>query len=111
MDAETVNVEAERADSSSLLQLYRAVLQLRRAEDALSVGTFATLDTGRDVLGFERAYQGRSFTILLNFSSLPQLVRLSLPRSARLVLSTSGAQRAIDERLLLEPNEGLVIRH
>ena len=110
-DATTVNVAAERNDPESMLTFYRALLRLRRAEAALSVGTVSLLDPGSDVLGFERTHQGRTLTMLFNFSASPQSVRLK-PTPAHIVLSTSLTRRsgATGSELALEANEGVVIR-
>jgi glycosidase len=96
-----------------MLSFYRALLHLRRAEDALSVGTFSLLELGRDVFGFQRAYQGRTLTILLNFSASSQPIRLNLPSSAQVVLSTSPTRRlgATESEPVLDANEGVVIRN
>ncbi|HEX3855468.1 MAG TPA: alpha-amylase family glycosyl hydrolase, partial [Polyangiaceae bacterium] len=91
-DAATVNVETERDDPSSMLSFYRALLRLRRAEDALSVGSYSALELGGDVLGFERFHQERRLTILLNFSASTQLTQLELPGSAEVIFSTCAAR-------------------
>jgi alpha-glucosidase len=112
-DAATANVAAERDDPTSLLSFYRALLHLRRSEDALTIGNFSLLELNPAVLGFERTHQARTLTILLNFSSEPQPVRLALPNSAKTVLSTAPTRplAEVGGALTLEPNEGLLIRH
>src|SRR3954467_14829289 len=53
-DWRSVNVAAQKRDASSMLSLYRALLALRRAEPALSVGTYASIAAGvDDVLAYE----------------------------------------------------------
>jgi alpha-glucosidase len=112
-DAATVNVETERDDPSSMLSFYRALLRLRRAEDALSVGSYSALELGGDVLGFERFHQERRLTILLNFSASTQLTQLELPGSAEVIFSTCAARclGAAGGELRLAANEGVVIRN
>jgi len=110
-DAARVNVEVESRDASSLLSFYRALLALRRAEAALSVGSYTPLEVGASVLSFERAHAGRCFTSVLNFSAEAQQVSLSGPCRRSLVLSTDP-QRALGSvagELLLGPNEGVVL--
>ncbi len=110
-DAAVMNVEVERADPSSVLSFYRALLRLRRTEHALSVGSFSALDLGPDVLGFERAAHGRTLTVVLNFSDRAQPVRLERPRAERLLFSTSAARRLgpAERDLVLDADEGLVL--
>jgi alpha-glucosidase len=110
-DAARVNVESESRDPSSLLSFYRSLLALRRAESALSVGSYTPLEIGPNVLSFERAHAGRCFTSVLNFSAEPQQVSLAGPCRRSLVLSTDP-QRALGsvaDELLLGPNEGVVL--
>ena len=112
-DAAAINVEVERDDPQSMLSFYRALLRLRRAEDALSVGTFSVLQLGPDLLGFERRLEERRFTVLLNFSSNAQRTQLQEASAAELVLSTRTERRLGEtgSELLLDGNEGVVIRN
>jgi len=112
-DATAINVEVERHDAESMLSFYRALLLLRRTEDALCVGTFSVLELGPDLLGFERSQEGRRFTILLNFSSSAQRTQLQVTSAAKVVLSTCTTRRrgATGSDLLLDGNEGVVIRN
>jgi alpha-glucosidase len=110
-DAARVNVEAESRDATSLLSFYRALLALRRAEAALSVGAYTALEVGPSVLSFERSHGGRCFTSVLNFSAEAQQVSLSGPCRRSLVLSTDPrrALGSVAGELVLGPNEGVVL--
>lgn len=110
-DAATVNVQVEEADPESLLSFYRTLLNLRRQEDALSVGSFTLLELAPNLLVFQRSYGKRCFTIILNFSAEEQLLRLPEPSPWRVVLSTNFQRKAaaIEQPLLLMANEGLVL--
>ena len=59
-DYTTQNVKAERDDPTSLLSLYRALLTLRRAEPALSVGSFRILHVDEDTMLYSRTHDGSS---------------------------------------------------
>ena len=63
------NVAAQDREPTSMLTLYRRLLALRRAEDALSVGDFALLDAPDGVLAYERAHDGRRLRVLLNLTA------------------------------------------
>jgi alpha-glucosidase len=110
-DAALTNVQVERDDPQSMLSFYRALLSLRRQEEALSVGSFTLLDLPPNLLGFQREHEGRSFTVLLNFSSEEQLLRLTAPLPQRVVLSTSGRRQlaTLGQPLVLAGSEGLVL--
>ena len=49
-----INVESETADPTSMLSLYRKLLQLRKVHDALSVGAYAPVATSGDLLAYIR---------------------------------------------------------
>ena len=103
-DAERLAVGAQAGDPASTLELYRALIALRRAEPALREGAHRSVDASPDVFAFVREHDGRRLLVALNFAPFPRL----LPAQAaggRLLLSTrhepSGAE--------LRPDEGRVI--
>jgi alpha-glucosidase len=61
-----LSVEAEDADRTSMLWLYRDALHLRRDLAALHTSDHAWFDLGQDVLGFAR---GPQFACVVNFGS------------------------------------------
>jgi alpha-glucosidase len=107
--AEQVNVATQRDDPHSVLNLYRALLALRRAEPDLQGGELRFLDAGdSDVLAYTR---GERHLVALNFA--PQPRRAALPGPATLVLSTRPGRapgEATGEELDLDADEGVVLR-
>ena len=70
MGAETaaVNVEAQRADPSSMLAFYRDVIRLRRSTPALRSGSYATVEAmPADVFAYVREAAGERWFVALNF--------------------------------------------
>ena len=57
-DFEQRNVEAQRADLGSLLNLYHDLLALRRQVPALHRGRYQALDAPEGVFAYERACEG-----------------------------------------------------
>jgi oligo-1,6-glucosidase/alpha-glucosidase len=100
------NVAAQEADPRSMLHLTRALLLLRRAEPALSVGEYRALACGRNLLAYERRYADSRLVIALNLGAEP----LALPEAAR------GGERLLStlstpsENGMLRANEGLIMR-
>ncbi|MBD0275866.1 MAG: DUF3459 domain-containing protein, partial [Acetobacteraceae bacterium] len=102
------NVAAQAADPRSVLSLHRALLALRRAEPALSTGSYVPVEGAEeDVLAYERRDHatGRCLLVALNLGGRER----GLPRAAsgtgRVLLSTymdGGAAR-------LRPDEGVVV--
>jgi alpha-glucosidase len=97
--------ERQRADPSSMLSLYRALLRLRRAEPALASGSYRSLACTDNVLVYEREQDGRRFQVALNMGGSAQ----PLPQvsGGRVVLSTTGTLSGSKEKL--GPDEGLIL--
>jgi alpha-glucosidase len=111
-DYRTVNVTAERADSRSMVSLHRALIALRRATPALTVGGYRSIYTDDDLLVYEReagTYGRRE--VALNLSGRPRMYRRS-GGAARILMSTHLDRR--DERvavaLALRADEGVVLK-
>jgi alpha-glucosidase len=80
------NVAAQRDDPHSMLALSRRLLELRRASLALSVGDYATAETGDPhVFAFVRSGGGERYLVALNFGA----------EAARVDLGALGAQGTI----------------
>jgi alpha-glucosidase len=109
------NVEAQRADSRSMLALYRALIALRRTQPALELGRYEPLKPESAVLAYVR--RGRedenSFLVCLNLR--PEGARLQIPEGLRagiVVLSThlDRADEPVSEHLELRADEGVIVR-
>lgn len=106
-DFATVNVEAQSASPGSILSLYRALLALRRAEPALSVGEYAPLAANDQALVYERRLGGRRLLVVLNLTS--EAAPITAP-AARILLSTHADRHgeAISGATTIGANEGFV---
>ena len=105
-DWRTRNVAAEGADPGSMLSLYRALLALRRAEPALSIGSLHLLDGGEHVLAYRRDRGDSSLLVLLNLSGTERRLPPDMPNGTPL-LSTLGSSPPDG---WLRPDEGLILR-
>ena len=111
-DYRTVNVAAQRDDPTSILTLYQRLIAMRRAEPALSVGEFAPLPTGRDLIAYLRKTNERRLLIVLNLGALARSFKLSeLAAKARLLVSTVMDRSPEDLRgeLRLRGDEGVIV--
>ena len=92
-----------------MLSLYRALLALRRAEPALSVGAYLPVEgTEEDVLAFERRDEatGRGLLVALNLGGSERELPGGASGRRRVLLSTcmdGGTTRR------LRPDEGVVL--
>jgi alpha-glucosidase len=113
-NASTVNVAAEDDDPTSMLNLHRRLIELRRREPALAVGSYAPVDARGDVLAYVReAADGARFLVALNLGASPQV--LDVDESIGMgdvVLSTlgDGEGRAVRGRVELAADEAVVVR-
>jgi alpha-glucosidase len=111
-DHVAVNVQSEDAEATSLLTLYRRLLQLRRSHSALAVGSYEAVATTGDLLAYIRRVEGESFLIALNLGAGPYELSLqSLGLQGRCVLSTylDDREEETTQELTLRANEGVIV--
>lgn len=109
-DYRTTNVAVQQEDPSSVLTLYRELIQLRRREAALSVGRYRSFCTPPGVLGYMREWGNRRLLVLLNFQPCEQRIDLEMLGGEILLSSHPGRhERDVKEHCLLRPHEGLII--
>jgi alpha-glucosidase len=111
-DYRSVNVAVETEDPVSILNLYRRLIQMRRAEPALAVGEFAPVPADGDLIAYVRKADRRRLLIVLNLGTQPQTFATSdLEARAALLLSShlDRAPREIGDSLELRPDEGIIL--
>ncbi len=67
-DAATRNYETQRQDPSSILHLYRRLIQHRRRSPALALGTFEPVELPEGILGYRRDQEGDGEVVVVNFT-------------------------------------------
>lgn len=110
-DHSTVNVEYESHDPLSFLALYGALLRVRKASSALSIGSFARFPAPPGVLAYLRTSVSERLLIALNFGAEKAEFSLGSLGAGRILLST-GMDRAdgeITDVLRLHGNEGIIV--
>jgi alpha-glucosidase len=108
-DDPALTVERQRHDPGSLLNLFRALIGLRRDRPALAVGAYRSLPAPEDVFSFERWHPDGAVHIHLNLGSSPREVDLG---GGRVLLSTAGPvgdRAAGGPTLALAGYEGVVV--
>jgi glycosidase len=105
------SVAAQLEDPSSMLNLVRRLLRLRRSEPALHEGGYRAIDdVPEGCYAFRRCDPGGGpgFVVALNFTGAP----LEVPLHAGEVVADTGMWRTgerIEALLALGPNEGVVV--
>ncbi len=111
-DHQTINVALERDSPTSILTLYRRLIELRRAEAALSVGDFAPLPAPGDLMAYIRKTDQRRLLVVLNLGAKPQSFSISdLQCRGSLLLSThlDRSREGLRDKLDLRGDEGAII--
>ena len=108
-DHDVRNVATLDADPSSILNLYRALIALRRAHRALSVGAFRLVAVTDDVLIYARGTEADRVVVALNFSARAQPLPAVLV-GAQVLMSTHRDRTGALEATPLRPDEGLVLK-
>jgi alpha-glucosidase len=112
-DFGAVNVAAQRVDPGSMLSLHRALLALRRAQPALSVGDWTPVDAEGNVLAWLRTHGDARFLVALNLDPGP--ASLPFDGSGEVVLSTIPAESGesagrVAGSIGLRGDEGVIVR-
>ncbi len=69
----SINMASQINDPESIRNYYRKVIALRKKEQLLIYGSFVPLKISKELFIYKRELDGRSMTILLNFSSRQQI--------------------------------------
>jgi alpha-glucosidase len=108
-DHGTVNVDVEGNDHSSILNLYRRLIFLRRTHPELIYGQLRSLTALGSLLCYERATEKERIIILLNFGRSP----IHVAMQTGIVLEGTDPLRTaelVQESIELVGSEGLVIQ-
>ncbi|HEX6292218.1 MAG TPA: alpha-amylase family glycosyl hydrolase [Herpetosiphonaceae bacterium] len=106
-----VNVTREADDPTSMLTLYRRLIALRRAEDALAVGAYEPLPASGDRLAYVRRHGARRLLVALNLGGQQHRIDLTTIGPGRVLLSThlDRDDEALHDELLLRGDEGVIV--
>lgn len=111
-DYREINVSNQADKPDSMLSLTYRLIQLRRSQPALQVGSYQSLDAPSGLLAYARTWAEERCLVVLNFTG--QSKRWRLPdewENAVLLLSTNLDRLEATDRafLSLRPNEGIVM--
>ena len=108
------NVAAAANDPTSIFNLYRRLIAVRRATDALFGGSYCSVPVSDDVcFAYLREADGARFLIALNFSAEPRNLDLSSAAGSGVVVVSTWLDRegAIDlASVTLRGDEGILVR-
>jgi oligo-1,6-glucosidase len=106
-----INTEAQEKDPNSVLQYFRRMIQLRKAEPALVYGKYELLDAENpEVYAYTRSLDGKTFLIALSFST--QGGRMTLPKgfeAGEIRINNLEKSPVQDGAIVLEPYQAVVL--
>jgi alpha-glucosidase len=106
------NVEDQRRDSTSLWQLYRRLIALRRARPALLLGAYRPIAASGDLLMFVRELAGEQLLVALNLGGEPTTASFTSTQIVGRCVLSSHLDRdgdAVRGNIDLRPHEGAVV--
>lgn len=109
-----INVEAQKENDHSLLNLYRRLLDERAKTPALNRGDYISVHhVPSSVYTYLREWEDERRLIVLNFADHNQVVGLDhIAEEAEVILSTMPNREGTESllQLPLRPNEGLILK-
>jgi len=107
------NVEAQKADPGSLLSWYRSLARLRREEAALRHGEIRFVDSGKEILAYERLDEPSGGKILVYLSFSSRRIRIRIATELCVLLGSHRAAGSVLASGFAEmgPCEALIARH
>ncbi|MFA5045786.1 MAG: alpha-glucosidase [Paludibacter sp.] len=82
-DYAKVNVQEDLKQKSSILNTYKALLELRNHEKTLQYGSYEKLERHGEFIQFTRMYKGGEITVILNFG---KEMKYDLPAGAKILM-------------------------
>src|SRR6185503_1700506 len=111
-DANNLNVAAQREQPKSMLTLYRRLIQLRRSEPALAIGTYEPVKADCELILYRRHEAGKAFLIALNLSGQAAECTPNGSYRGTIRLSTHLDREGehVQDLIRLRGDEGIVIQ-
>ena len=110
----TCNVKQQQDDATSILNLYKRLIDLRKNTPALNRGIYQPIDsTSENCFAYQREYKDQQYLVILNFSDVVQNPLFQAgQKNGELVLSTElDCQDTVElNNITLRANEGVIIK-
>ena len=96
------------SSGTSVLALYRELIRLRHAREALNVGSYSQVHCEGNVMYYERSAGAERLVIVLNFGHAAESVTLRAPATVLLSTHLDRTGEKLTQRCELRPDEGIV---
>lgn len=110
-DYAEINVEEQAKDPSSILNLYRRIIALRRSNAPLLQGRYEKVPGDRDVLAYRRVWREQGVLIILNFASGRRVHAHTSDAALKVLAGTHREEGSVIEgtSISLNPCEAIVL--
>ena len=108
-----VNVQVQKLDAFSMLNFYKALIELRRREPALHAGEYQSVFSDRQTIAYMRIAPVSRFLVILNMSHRPCVFQPpGFEFSGVIDLSTEPERNGVTVNgiLVLSGDEGVIVR-
>jgi alpha-glucosidase len=105
-DPSARSAEVERDDPTSVLHLYRRLLEARRGSPALTVGDLDLLDAPDGVLAFRRTHEGEQRTVVVHMGDGD----VAVPYTGTVAVASDGAGEGEPFDGTIGPDQAVVLR-
>lgn len=101
----SINVESQLQNDTSVVNYYKRLIAIRKTDAPLIYGSFKAIEISKNLFVFEREYEGKKNTVILNFSrnSIPLKNKIS----GEVILSNYGKSKIEN---MLQPFEAFIVR-
>ncbi|MGM0123196.1 oligo-1,6-glucosidase [Enterococcus sp. AZ194] len=106
----TINVEEERKTSSSVLNYYKQLIQLRRDsqyKEVIVYGEFRPIEHP-DVIMYKRVIETSEVLVIVNYSNSEQAVQVD-DQFSTILLTNYESDNQVESKLILRPYESVVL--
>ena len=111
-DYKSRNVESQKEEEGSMLNLYKKLISFRQESRALQLGDFVPLGLQEQLMVFKRKWGEEEVLVAVNFGSETRTFQPDFKLRGQLVISSSGAKEKelIEGELEVMGEEALVIK-
>ena len=104
------NAAKADADPNSILNYYRAIIKMRNADPILIAGAFQEIEAPKQILAFERAFNGESEKVFINLSEKEVELGFNLASYGQKILLSNYEDAALLEKATLRPYEAIILK-
>jgi alpha-glucosidase len=108
-----INVKVQQLDIFSMLNFYKALIELRRREAALHVGNYESIFSDRQIIAYLREAADNRFLIVLNLTHRPSFFNpQTFKFQGKIELSTEPERHGavVTDTIALSGDEGVMVR-